>query len=87
MKNGNRAVWVFFDSEDIHQVLFRLATAGWISGTSGENPETLEVHYTKNGAFRMGELSLLVMPYNPRFFAIPPTTPKPAASRACHAFL
>jgi hypothetical protein len=79
MKDRNRAVWVFFDSEDIHRVLLRLADAGWISGTSGTNPETLKVHYTKNGAFRMSELSLLVAPYNPRFFGIPPTTPKPAA--------
>lgn len=77
MKNRNRAVFVFFDSDDMNRVLGRVAAAGWISDTSGENPETLRVRYSKDGALRMCELSFLLMPYSPKLFGISPTTPKP----------
>jgi hypothetical protein len=80
MKNHNRAVWFFFDLEDMNRVLLRLAAAGWLYDTSRETAQTLRVRYSKDGNLRMCELSLLLMSYHPRLFGISPTTPKPKAA-------
>jgi hypothetical protein len=85
MKNTNRVVSVFFGSEDMNQVLLRLAAAGWVTGTGGDNPETPRVNYSQDGVVRMCELSLLLMAYYPRIFGISPTTPKPEAANCFDA--
>jgi hypothetical protein len=64
----------YWNAQDMNRVLRCLGNAGWLH--SGEQAESLEIHYSEKGRAGMRRLSSLIKDYLPK-----PSEPSPQMSR------